>query len=44
MSESYGFLHTGHTLLFCEFINDSKTLILKKEVKKSSGYGEPLGY
>jgi len=35
MSESYGFLHTGHTLLFCEFINDSKTLILKKEVKKT---------
>ena len=35
MSESYGFLHTGHTLLFCEFINDSKTVILKKEVKKT---------
>jgi len=35
MSENYGFLHTGHTLLFCEFINDSKTLILKKEVKKT---------
>ncbi len=35
MSESYGFLHTGHTLLFCELINDSKTVILKKEVKKT---------
>ena len=35
MSSSYGFLHTGHTLLFCELINDSKTVILKKEVKKT---------
>ena len=35
MSASYGFLHTGHTLLFCQFINDSKTVILKKEVKKT---------
>ena len=35
MSESYGFLHTGHTLLFCEILNDSKTVILKKEVKKT---------
>ena len=35
MSESYGFLHTGHTLLFCELINDCTSLILKKEVKKT---------
>ncbi len=35
MSESYGFLHTGHTILFCELINDSETVILKKEVKKT---------
>jgi len=35
MSESYGFLHTGHTLLFCELINNSTKLILKKEVKKT---------
>ena len=35
MSASYGFLHTGHTLLFCELINKNKKLILKKEVKKT---------
>ncbi len=35
MSESHGFLHTGHTLLFCELINNSTKLILKKEVKKT---------
>ncbi len=35
MSESYGFLHTGHTLLFCELIKNSTKLILKKEVKKT---------
>ena len=35
MSASYGFLRTGHTLLFCELINNSKKLILKKEVKKT---------
>ena len=35
MSSNYGFLHTGHTLLFCELINDSKKLILKKEVKET---------
>ena len=35
MSSNYGFLHTGHTLLFCELINNSKKLILKKEVKKT---------
>jgi len=35
MSGDYGFLHTGHTLLFCEFINDSTKIILKKEVKKT---------
>ena len=35
MSANYGFLHTGHTLLFCELIDDSKRLILKKEVKET---------
>ena len=35
MSDNYGFLHTGHTLLFCELINNSSKLILKKEVKKT---------
>jgi len=35
MSASYGFLHTGHTLLFCELINDGSKLILKEEVKKT---------
>ena len=35
MSGSFGFLQTGHTLLFCELINDNKKLILKKEVKKT---------
>ena len=35
MSSNYGFLHTGHTLLFCELINDSTKLILKKEVKNT---------
>jgi len=35
MSASYGFLHTGHTLLFCELIENSTKLILKKEVKKT---------
>ncbi len=35
MSESFGLLHTGHTLLFCELIEDSSKLLLKKEVKKT---------
>ena len=35
MSSSYGFLHTGHTLLFCELMNDSSKVFLKKEVKKT---------
>ena len=35
MSGSSGLLHTGHTLLFCELINNSTELILKKEVKKT---------
>ena len=35
MSASYGFLHTGHTLLFCELINNSTKIILKKAVKKT---------
>ena len=35
MSAGYGFLHTGHTLLFCELINNSTKLTLKKTVKKT---------
>ena len=35
MSSSYGFLHTGHTLLFCQLVNNSTKIILKKEVKKT---------
>ena len=35
MSAGHGFLHTGHTLLFCELVNDSSKVILKKEVKKT---------
>ena len=35
MSASYGYLHTGHTLLFCELIEDSTKVILRKEVKKT---------
>ena len=35
MSGDYGFLHTGHTLLFCELTNNSTKIILKKEVKKT---------
>ena len=35
MSASHGFLHTGHTLLFCEMIDDSTKVILRKEVKKT---------
>ena len=35
MSAGCGFLHTGHTLLFCKLINNSTKLILKKEVKKT---------
>ena len=35
MSAGHGFLHTGHTLLFCELVKDSSKVILKKEVKKT---------
>ena len=35
ISAGHGFLHTGHTLLFCELINDSSKVIFKKEVKKT---------
>ena len=35
MSGGFGFLHTGHTLLFCELINDNTKVILKKEVKET---------
>ena len=35
MSGGFGFLHTGHTLLFCELINDNAKVILKKKVKET---------
>ncbi len=34
MSANFGFLHTGHTLLFCQLINNSENLIVKKKVQK----------
>jgi len=35
MSASFGFLHTGHTLLFCELIDNGSKLSLKKKVQKT---------
>ena len=35
MSASHGFLHTGHTLFFCDLIKSGTKLILKKVVKKT---------
>ena len=32
MSSKSGYLHTGHTILFCEFINNMKEIICKKKV------------
>ena len=34
MSSNYGYLHTGHTILFCEFINNMKEIICKKKVRE----------
>ena len=34
MSSNSGYLHTGHTILFCEFTNDMKEIICKKEVRE----------
>ena len=34
MSSNYGYLHTGHSLLFCEILNKNKTVRIVKEVKK----------
>ena len=34
MSSNSGYLHTGHTLLFCEFRNNMKEIICKKKVRE----------
>ena len=34
MSSNSGYLHTGHTILFCEFINNMKEIICKEEVRE----------
>ena len=34
MSSNCGYLHTGHTILFCDFENDKKEFICKKEVRE----------
>jgi len=34
MSSNSGYLHTGHTILFCEFINNMKEIICKKKVRE----------
>ena len=33
MSSNCGYLHTGHTILFCELKNNRKEIVLKKEVR-----------
>ena len=34
MSSNCGYLHTGHTILFCELKNNMKEIVLKKEVRE----------
>ena len=34
MSSNSGYLHTGHTILFCEFTNNMKEIICKKKVRE----------
>ena len=34
MSSNSGYLHTGHTILFCEFKNNMKEIICKKKVRE----------
>ena len=34
MSSNSGYLHTGHTVLFCEFANNKKEIICKKKVRE----------
>ena len=34
MSSNFGYLHTGHTILFCEFTNNMKEIICKKKVRE----------
>ncbi len=33
MSSRVGYLHTGHSLLFCNLVNDGNKIIIRKEVK-----------
>ena len=35
MSSGYGYLHTGHCLLFCNTKGNKKDIIIHKEVKKT---------
>ena len=34
MTSNYGYLHTGHTLLFCELKNNSEDLICKNKIRE----------
>jgi len=34
MSSNHGYLHTGHTILFCEFTNNTSEIICDKEVRE----------
>ena len=34
MSSNSGYLHTGHTILFCEFTNNMEEIICKKKVRE----------
>ena len=34
MSSNYGYLHTGHTILFCTFKNNMKEIICTKKVRE----------
>ena len=34
MSSGMGYLHTGHTLLFCKISDDKKNIIINKEIKE----------
>ena len=34
MSSNYGYLHTGHTILFCDFKNNMKEIICIKKVRE----------
>ena len=34
MASNYGYLHTGHTILFCELKNNSEDLICKNKIRE----------